>query len=91
MILYKGQRETAVELIQQSAVEGYATTNNLTTVASTIRSFEGKTQDVVYDAEIKSVIYVGEQLIPGQQGYNAVIFKVLSGADANTALENIKN
>ncbi len=91
MILYKGQRETPVEFIQQSAVEWYAAQNNLNTESTTLRSFDGKTQDVTYDAETKSVVYVWEQLIPGQQWYNAVVFKVLSGSDATKALENIKN
>ena len=91
IVYYKGKKEVDVESIPLGDVLSYADKNKLTANRSVLKSFDGKTQDVRYDAATKSVVFVWEQDLPKQDGYDVTVFKVASGADAEASLKAIQN
>lgn len=90
MVLYKGKKDVVVDQVALWDVLSYAEKNKLTATRTVQRTFSGKTQDLRYDAASSSIIYVGEQDLPKQDGYDVVVLKVNSGADANASLAAIE-
>jgi protein-export membrane protein SecD len=91
VVYYRGKKETTLEEIPLGDVLSYADKNKLAANRSVLKSFDGKTQSARYDAATKSVIFVWEQDLPKQDGYDVAVFKVNSWADADAALKAIQN
>lgn len=91
MVLFKDKKVVDVEELALWDLLAYAEKNNFKVERSVQRAFEWKTNDITYNTDAKTLIYVSEQELPQEEWYDVSIFKILSGGDVAASLEGIKN
>lgn len=81
MIRYLGKKEVAVEQIALTDVVKYTSQKELALTQTVERAKQEKTQTLKYDDASKTLVYIGEENLPGKAGYDVSVYQISTGVD----------
>ncbi len=90
-VYFRGKKDVVTTQLTEGNFLSYADRKDLAVSRSSVSSYTGKTQSINYDAAKKALVYVADQILPGQAWYDVSIYQVKAGDDVAKFVSEIEN
>jgi len=89
MIRYNGKKQVTNSAVTATDVNTYVTQNDLGATNSVVRS-AAQAGSLVYDEAKKSIVFVGDEILPQMAGHDVVIFQVEGSGDVQSVVNSLE-
>ncbi len=86
---FLGKKELEVDVISEDDVRAFASSRGIKVVETIVKQKPSNT--LQYDDAQKNVLFVGDEILPNQAGYDVAIYQMADWADQNKLTNELQN